>query len=269
MTLTLQEAAERAGVHYMTVYRWVRTGRLAATKVDGEWAVDAADLDAALRAPADAPRGRARRADHAGRLARRLMAGDDAGAMAVVESALAGGMEPEEVNLVVLPRAMTEVGQEWAAGTIGVDVEHRATATCYRLLGRLAANFARKGRRRGTVVLGAAPGERHGLPVAMLADPVRGRGFDVVDLGADTPAGAFARAATAVDDLVAVGISTSAPADDAIGAAVVALRDAGIDAPIVLGGRGCESVAHARRLGADAWTDDGLEALTLLTRRPG
>ncbi|MET0148370.1 MAG: helix-turn-helix domain-containing protein, partial [Acidimicrobiales bacterium] len=39
MSLTLQEAAERAGVHYLTVYRWVRTGRLPATKAEGTWAV--------------------------------------------------------------------------------------------------------------------------------------------------------------------------------------------------------------------------------------
>ena len=173
MSLTLQEAAERAGVHYMTVYRWVRTGRLPATKAEGTWAVRLEDLDALAAKPADAPQGRARRADHAGRLAKRLMAGDDAGALAVAEAALTGGMALDHLNVVTLPEAMTEVGRAWADGEIGVDVEHRATATTYRLLGRLAPRFARKGRRRGSIVLGAAPGEAHGLPVAMLADPLR------------------------------------------------------------------------------------------------
>jgi excisionase family DNA binding protein len=32
-TLTLHEAAERLGVHYMTAYRYVRHGQLFATKV--------------------------------------------------------------------------------------------------------------------------------------------------------------------------------------------------------------------------------------------
>ena len=31
--LTLQEAADRLGVHYMTAYRYVRTGRLERFKV--------------------------------------------------------------------------------------------------------------------------------------------------------------------------------------------------------------------------------------------
>ena len=266
MSLTLQEAAERAGVHYMTVYGWVRTGRLPATKAEGTWAVRLEDLDALAAKPADAPQGRARRADHAGRLAKRLMAGDDAGALAIAESALTGGMALDHLNLVTLPEAMTEVGRAWAAGEIGVDVEHRATATTYRLLGRLAPRFARKGRRRGSIVLGAAPGEAHGLPVAMLADPLRDRGYDVVDLGADTPAAAFVAAAGAVADLTSVGISTSTPtAEGAVGSVVAGLRNAGVEIPILVGGAGCESVEAARALGADGWTRSGPEALTLLT----
>jgi excisionase family DNA binding protein len=266
VSLTLHEAAERAGVHYMTVYRWVRTGRLPATKVGGAWAVQVEDLDALAEEPPEAPRGRARRADHPGRLARRLIAGDDAGALAVAEAALAGGLELEELNLVVLPEAMTEVGRAWATGEIGVEGEHRATATAYRLLGRLAPRFARKGRRRGTIVLGAAPGEQHGLPVAMLADPLRHRGYDVIDLGANTPATAFTDAATAAPGLISVGISTSAPdGDGAVRSVIVALRESGIDVPILLGGAGCTSAEEARALGADGWTRSGPEALTLLT----
>jgi MerR family transcriptional regulator, light-induced transcriptional regulator len=269
MSLTLQEAADRAGVHYMTVYRWVRTGRLPATKVGGAWAVEPEDLDGLAAAPPDAPQGRARRADHAGRLARRLMAGDDAGALSVAEAALTGGMDLEQLNVTALPEAMTEIGRAWAAGDIGVDAEHRATATTYRLLGRLAPRFARKGRRRGTIVLGAAPGEAHGLPVAMLADPLRGRGHEVVDLGADTPVTAFVDAATTVAGLIAVGISTTIPGTDgAVGSVIDGLRGAGIAAPILVGGAGCESVEAARALGADGWTRSGPEALTLLTRRP-
>jgi excisionase family DNA binding protein len=37
--ITLTEAAELLGVHYMTAYKYVRTGRLAATKVGGGWRI--------------------------------------------------------------------------------------------------------------------------------------------------------------------------------------------------------------------------------------
>ena len=42
--LTLQQAADKLGVHYMTVYRYVRTGKLPATRVGGGWQVDPDDL---------------------------------------------------------------------------------------------------------------------------------------------------------------------------------------------------------------------------------
>ena len=38
---TLQQVAERLGVHYMTAYRYVRTGQLIATRRDGRWTVTA------------------------------------------------------------------------------------------------------------------------------------------------------------------------------------------------------------------------------------
>ena len=129
--------------------------------------------------------------------------------MAVAEAALAGGMEPEPLYLDVLAGAMVSIGDGWHAGTVSVAEEHQATAIMHRLLGRLARNFTRRGRRRGTIVLGAAAGDPHGLPGAFLADPLRGRGFTVVDLGPDTPAEAFVHAATHADGLVAVGMTLS------------------------------------------------------------
>ena len=43
--ITLQQAADRLGVHYMTAYRYIRLGILGAHKVGGRWLVDPPDLD--------------------------------------------------------------------------------------------------------------------------------------------------------------------------------------------------------------------------------
>ena len=43
--LSLHQAADLLGVHYMTVYRRVRLGILPARKVDGTWLIDPADLE--------------------------------------------------------------------------------------------------------------------------------------------------------------------------------------------------------------------------------
>ena len=47
--MSLREAASALGVHYMTAYRYVRTGRLPATSVDGEWRIRRDDVQQLLR----------------------------------------------------------------------------------------------------------------------------------------------------------------------------------------------------------------------------
>src|ERR1700759_4716903 len=42
--LNLQEVSDRLGVHYMTAYRYVRTGRLPAIQIGSHWFVDPRDL---------------------------------------------------------------------------------------------------------------------------------------------------------------------------------------------------------------------------------
>ena len=206
--LTLPEVADKLGVHYMTVYRYVRTGRLPAKRVRGAWQVDPADL-AHVERSRQATRATGKAPSRA-RLEARLVASDEAGAWDVLEEALASGMEPDEVLLELIAPALHSIGQLWEQGKLSVADEHRASSVAARLISRLGARFARRGHRRGTVVLAAAPGELHGLPVAITANLLRWRGFDVVELGADTPAEALAETVAGEPDLVAVGVACTA-----------------------------------------------------------
>ena len=167
----LREAAERLGVHYMTVYHYVRTGRLAAEREGATWLVERADLEA-LAAPG-APSAPSARAPRPGRLAERMVRGDEAGAWAIVEGAMASGMTPVAVYEELLVPALRSVGDRWEAGVISVADEHRASVVATRVIGRLGPRFARRGRSRGSVVLGAPAGESHALPVAIVADLLR------------------------------------------------------------------------------------------------
>jgi excisionase family DNA binding protein len=249
-TITLQEAADRLGVHYMTAYRYVRTGKLPAAQEGREWRVEVRAVDELVGAhPTDPPRPRrsGSRADVTRRLADRLCANDEPGAWRIVEDVLVGGAEPPEVLVELVAPAMARVGDRWEAGKLTIADEHRATAVAHRVVGRLGPRFARRGRRRGTVVLGAPEGDHHALPVAIAADVVRGRGFNVVELGSHTPAASFADAAGGRDDLVAVVVTmTAGSRPDAPVAIARVLRDAGVDAPVLVGGSGApESVGRA------------------------
>src|SRR5271157_459342 len=188
--LSLHEAADRLGVHYMTAYRYVRTGRLPATQVGAQWWVDPRDLTGAGEGAAvgGRPRAQTRRSAQAAavrRLEDRLVAGDEAGAWAIVEARLGSGSNPDDVLLDELALAMRAVGDGWEAGDYTVDDEHRASGVAMRVVGRLGARFTKRGPKRPSVILGTPPHELHGLPTAMAANVLRGHGFEVVDLGAD------------------------------------------------------------------------------------
>jgi excisionase family DNA binding protein len=316
--LTLAEAAATLGVHYMTVYRYVRTGKLPARLVAGTWQVDPAELAQVGRSAAGAERlapppgaaGRAKPAAHRvkgagaaiaagavaatddvhgappaterdgprpgpparrglgrtgrlgwqGPLEARLVAGDEAGAWAVIEAVLAAGAQPDQVLLDLIAPAMRSVGTKWAEGRCSIADEHRATAVTSRLLSRLGSRFARPGVKRPTVVLAALAGDLHSLPVSMAANLLRWHGFQVVELGADTPPDAVAEAATAGP--LAIGIvSTATSALVSLPATIAAVRHAGPGVAILLGGGAISGAAQARRLGADAYTGvraDGL-----------
>jgi len=254
--LTLQEAADQLGVHYMTAYRYVRTGRLAATRIGSHWWVDPQDLPAAAArsAVAGRPRSETRRtsrATAARRLEDRLVAGDEPGAWTIVEGRLSSGSDPDEILLDGLGEAMRSVGLGWEAGDYTVDDEHRASGVATRVLARLGARFTPRGPKRGTVIIGTPPHEMHGLPTAMAANVLRSRGFEVVDLGADVPVGAFASAVTKIQRPLAVAVAvTSGNHDGSVRALVRAVHDVRPGLPVLVGGAAIAGEDHAARLGA-------------------
>jgi excisionase family DNA binding protein len=255
----LAEAAARLGVHYMTVYRYVRLGRLAAQLRGGRWTVRASDLDRLAGAPRSAA-GRthsnwSRRREH---LIDRMTAGDGPGSWALIEHALAGGASPTEIYLELLGPSLRSIGDRWASGSATIEQEHLATAVAVRLLGRIGPRFARPGRpRRGTVVIGAAAGDHHLLPVVMVSDVLRGAGLRVVDLGADVPEGTFLEAVARSARPVTVGVSVSVDASAAAAAdAMASLRRAYPDAVVLAGGPALRTKTDALELGAHDWAPD-------------
>jgi excisionase family DNA binding protein len=260
--LSLHEVADELGVHYMTAYRYVRIGMLPARKEGRTWKVSRADLEAMLAEPESAGAGDG--TPWPERLSRRLIAGDEAGAWKVIEAALVGGTSPGDVLEEIITPAMHRIGALWEDGMIGLDEEHIASALCIRLIGRLGSRFARRGLSRGTVVMGTTEHELHGIPSALASDVLRLAGFDVVDLGPKLPASDFSRAAKRVPQVVAVGVSATAPGqDDELAETVRALRSA-VDVPIFLGGRAVRSQDHAVELGADGWAATASELVDLI-----
>lgn len=258
--LTMHEAADRLGVHYMTVYRYVRTGRLPAVQAGGRWEIDPGAVDA-LRRPVRRPSGQSQPTRPA-MLATRLLAGDEAGAWQLVEAALAAGMDAARFHVEVLAPALRLVGDDWAAGHITVADEHRATVVANRLIGRLGPLFARRGLKKGTVVVTAPAGERHGVPAAIVADLLRGAGYTVVDLGVDVPPDSLTSVVAREQPIVVLVGVTTPGLDGPARAALAAARAGSPTAVVLAGGAAVGDADHAVRLGADGWTGaDGFAVL--------
>lgn len=259
-TLGLRECAERLGVHYMTAYRYVRLGMLPAAKVGAEWRVAATDLEEFRASGAES--GARHDAPWADRLQARMIAGDAVGAWKVVEGALAAGHDSGSIYLEVIAPALRAVGEGWESGALSIGDEHRASAVAGRILGRMSSRFIWRGRRRGRVLVGTPPGERHALPATMVADMLRGAGFEVIDLGSDLPVADFAAAVSAALPVVAVGVSVTSPeALESVPDLLAAIREAGAGGAIVVGGGAVRDARHARDLGADGYAGDGRGAV--------
>jgi MerR family transcriptional regulator, light-induced transcriptional regulator len=255
----MHEAAERLGVHYMTVYRYVRLGQLPARKVGTGWRIDAHDLERFGRE--STPGEPTESGELVGRVELALVDGDEASAWLLLTDALRAGSSVEDLYLRVLRPALHDIGERWAAGELTVAQEHKASAVVTRLVGRLGHQFATPGRRRGMVVLGSPPGDHHALPAAMFADLLRGRGLAVVDLGSDVPAASFQRILRTSDGPVAVCVSaTTGGNDDAVRALVHGLRDAFPQLLVAVGGSAVTDAEHARRLGSELWEPDPARA---------
>jgi methanogenic corrinoid protein MtbC1 len=116
------------------------------------------------------------------------------------------------------------------------------------------------GKTRGTVILGGSAGELHGLPITVVTNVLRSRGWEVLELGPNTPVADLIEAVGRTDRLRAVEVSVgSDAAKESAARAVAAVRHR---FPLA---SGPGDAMVARRLGADAWAPDADQLDALLS----
>jgi MerR family transcriptional regulator, light-induced transcriptional regulator len=266
--MNLKQAAADLGVHYMTVYRYVRQGRLAAERSGTEWRVSRRALESFKASPprvVTAGDSRPGRIQWSSRLELCLLAGDETSAWSVIEHALAAGRSPTDCYLEVIAGALSSIGDRWARDELEIADQFLAAAVAIRIVSRLGARFRRPGRSRGTVVFGAPPGELHSLPIAIVSDLVRLRGFDVLELGANVPASAFASAVARTPRLICVGIGVTQPEHlRAVQDVVDEVRAVDREIPIIVGGLAVSEFEKVILHGVAAVTDDGRAAVAII-----
>jgi MerR family transcriptional regulator, light-induced transcriptional regulator len=219
----------------------------------------AAEAPAAAATDTAAPRGRT--ADLAGlgsELRDALLALDEARAEDAFDRLLAAYALDTVLREVILP-FLENLGEGWARGAVTVGQEHFATAVVAGRLHALARGWdAGVGPR---AVLACPSDERHELGLLAFALALRGRGWRVCYLGADTPTIAIASVAEQLDaDLVVIAAALAEPlvrAADELAGLAAARRTC-------VGGRGA-TPAVAARIGARRLPADPIVAADLVS----
>ena len=143
---------------------------------------------------------------------------------------------------VVLPY-LHELGGRWSRGEASVTGRFASNLIRGRLMS-LARSWGTGG--GPLAVLACAPGEQHDLPLVAFGLALRGRGWRIAFLGADTPAVSMADAAEMLDPaLLVVGAMTS----EAFERSADELADLARSFPLAIAGAGASS---SSRKGSDA-----------------
>ncbi len=183
-------------------------------------------------------------------------------AKAITEEALAAQCPPGEI-LEALKVGMDDVGRRFKANEIFVPevlVAARAMKTSMELLEPVLAASGIKAQYR--VVIGTVEGDLHDIGKNLVAMMLKGSGFEVIDLGTNVSAAAFAEAVK-THNAQLVGLSalltTTMPA---MRVTVEALRSEGLAVKIMVGGAPITS-DYATEIGADGYSADAASAVEL------
>jgi MerR family transcriptional regulator, light-induced transcriptional regulator len=163
---------------------------------------------------------------------------------------------------VILPY-LHELGERWSRGEASVTQEHFASHLIRGRLMSLARDWGTGG--GPLAVLACAPGELHDLPLVAFGIALRGRGWRIAFLGADTPPGSMADAAGMLEPALIV---VSAVTSEVFERSADALVDLARSSPLAIAGAGA-SEQLAKRLGCRLLADDPVSAAASVSARAG
>jgi methanogenic corrinoid protein MtbC1 len=179
------------------------------------------------------------------------LAGDPGRLYHIVSGLLGDGVSFDRILFDLLLPAERELGHRWQQGDYLVSEEHAATATIETVISLLAGSFDQPDD-APTVVVAAAEGDDHSLPVRAAAAHLLFLGYRTLFLGANVLAADLAEylESEGPDALVlSCAMGTHLAGARAV---IAASHQAGV--PVITGGKGFgQDGRWARTLGADEW----------------
>ena len=140
-----------------------------------------------------------------------ILMGQEERAVALVNGMLARRLSMERIYTDVFQWALYQVGELYAGGLTDEAHEHVASAITERMMAKVAQFYTPMTRTSYRAVLGCVADNWHTLGLRMLADGLKGLGWETLFVGANVPSGSFvAMVASARPDLVVVSCSIEA-----------------------------------------------------------
>lgn len=187
-------------------------------------------------------------------------------AKTAVQAALDAGEEPQSIIDNNMVPAMEAIGKEFEAGRVFVPnllLSARAMKGALEILKPLMQ--AENTTTLGTVVIGTVKGDLHDIGKNLVASMLEGRGFKVINLGADVSKEKFIEAAreNGADIICLSALLTTTM--DYMKEVVAAVREAGLNVRIMVGGAPLNA-DYAAAIGADGFSSNANEAVDLAKR---
>jgi len=194
-------------------------------------------------------------------LADAVIKGDQATAVEITKQAIADNMPAKQILDEGLIAAMDIVGDRFSKNEIYIPEMLIAARAMKSATEILEPELVKAGVEPvGKFVVGTVVGDLHDIGKNLVAMMMKGAGFDVIDVGVDVSAESFVEKAKESGAQV-IGLSalltTTMPAMEAT---IKALKDAGIDAKIIIGGAPVTQT-YADKIGADGYSADAASAV--------
>lgn len=192
-------------------------------------------------------------------------------ALEIIDASIQEGHSPETIIFKILIPVMEELGAIVRLGTDATLAQlYIAARISSQITERLIPQFSKKIEVSGTVVLGSAKGDFHGLGKKIIGGCLRTRMIEVVDLGLNVPPEKFIEEAVKHNAQV-IGVSsmmlhTARGQDGPIKVREI-LQKEGLQNRIRLLVGGAPYRFHPtlyKEVGADAWSDNGLTATSII-----
>jgi methanogenic corrinoid protein MtbC1 len=197
---------------------------------------------------------------------------DRARALEIVHDALDQGMTPEDVVFEVVVPAMDRMIESMSTSGQANLAQHYVTAQISdAVVSEMIPRFTQAPSTAGRVVIGSAEGDLHSLGKRIVIGCLRARMIDVTDLGVNVSPQRFADEAIAhqapIIGISAMMVHTARGENGCLGVRRL-LKERGLEdrIRIVVGGAPYRYDPELyKKVGADAWADDGVSAGAVIT----